>query len=629
MPNRPRLDDVARYANDMVFLSDAEHRLLDVNDRAMALLGYAREELLGMTAQDLRDPATLADFLDRVRLEREQGGAVFETRYRRKDGSTFPVEVSVRVFELNGRLYHQATARDITDRKRAEDERIDQLAELRRAQVALRASEAKFRAAFESAGMGIHFVDPEGRILEHNNFLSAMLGYAPGELRGRSLGEVLDPTHVSPALASLREMVEGRRDRMVEERRYRKDNGSFAHVVVRATAVRDERGAFQYAIGVVEDVTEKRALEAQLLFADRMSALGTLAAGVAHEINNPLAFVLSNLSYAIEELERTSAGPTEVTRALEEAREGAVRVREIVRDLKTFSRPEERPDEEVDLRAVLRSAMNLAHNEIRHRAQLEVDLQPIPPVLASAHRLGQVFLNLLINAAQAIAEGQADQNRIRVTCRAFGPRQVAVEISDTGCGIPAEHLSRIFEPFFTTKPVGVGTGLGLSVCHGIVTGLGGDIAVESRPGATTFRVTLPAVSLAMAGAGEAAAAAGKARILIVDDEPMVARALARILAMHDVTVLNSGPEALERLQTEPAYDVVLCDLMMPEMTGMELHERLCQAGTTPCDRLVFITGGAFTPQARAFLARVPNPRVEKPFEPAALRALVDGLVARR
>jgi PAS domain S-box-containing protein len=512
----------------------------------------------------------------------------------------------------------------------AEGERDGQLEQLRRAQEALHTSEAKFRAAFEGAGMGIHFVDADGRILEHNNVLATMLGYGAEELRGRSVCELVDPSQAQSSLTALREMVEGRRERAVEERRYRTKQGGFTNTVVRATVVRDERGAFQYAVGVVEDVTDKRALEAQLLFADRMSALGTLAAGVAHEINNPLAFVLSNLSYAIEELERISGGPTEVTRALEEAREGAVRVREIVRDLKTFSRPEERPDEEVDVRAVLRSAMNLAHNEIRHRAQLEVDLQPVPPVLASAHRLGQVFLNLLINAAQAIAEGQADQNRIRVACRAFGPRQVAVEISDTGCGIPAEHLSRIFEPFFTTKPVGVGTGLGLSVCHGIITALGGDIAVESRPGATSFRVTLPAVALAASsGEGQPAAAAGRARILVVDDEPMVTRALARILAMHDVTVLNSGPEALAQLQTGPAYDVVLCDLMMPDMTGMELHERLCAGGTTPSDRLVFITGGAFTPQAREFLARVPNPRVEKPFEPAALRALVDGLVARR
>src|SRR5574337_2056819 len=210
MQNRPRLDDVARYANDMVFLTDAEHRLLDVNDRAAALLGYGREELLRMKAPELRDPATVVDFPDRVREERAQGSALFETRYRRKDGSTFPVEVSVRVFELNGELYHQATARDITDRKRAEEERAGQMEELRRAQEALRASEAKFRAAFEGAGMGIHFADAQGRLVEHNGVLCAMLGYTPEEMRRLSLRDVLEPGQLATAGSDLRDLVEGR-----------------------------------------------------------------------------------------------------------------------------------------------------------------------------------------------------------------------------------------------------------------------------------------------------------------------------------------------------------------------------------------------------------------------------------
>ncbi|HYS79079.1 MAG TPA: ATP-binding protein [Anaeromyxobacteraceae bacterium] len=501
--------------------------------------------------------------------------------------------------------------------------------ERRSVEEALRASEAKFRTAFFNAGIGIHLVDANGRVLEHNQVLSTMLGYSPEEMRGMHLRQLLDAPHTDGAEEALQEMVRGHRDAFTGERRYRGKDGRIRHAVVRATAVRDEQGAFQYCIAMVEDVTEKRALEAQLLFADRMSALGTLAAGVAHEINNPLAFILSNLTYALEELARTGTAPGEVVRALEEAREGSVRVREIVRDLKTFSRPEDRPDEEVDLPAVLRSAMNLAQNEIRHRAQLEADLRPVPPVSASAHRLGQVFLNLLINAAQAIPEGQADRHRIGVVCRAEGA-QVVVEVSDTGVGIPEELLPRVFEPFFTTKPVGVGTGLGLSVCHGIVTAVGGDITVESRPGATTFRVLLPAADAPAPAAEEPPrppARRTRVRVLVVDDEPMVARAIARTLSAHDVTVLHSGAAALERLRQDAGYDVVLCDLMMPEVNGMDLHERLLLEAPATSERLVFMTGGAFTSQAREFLARVPNARVDKPFEPAALRALVDGLVA--
>ena len=499
----------------------------------------------------------------------------------------------------------------------------------RREEQALRTSEAKFRAAFYNAATGIHLLDGDGHVLEHNQVLASMLGYSAEEMRGMHLRQLLDPEQLEGAETALREMALGKRDASTGERRYRGKDGRTHHAVVRATAVRDSKGAFQYAIAMVEDVTEKRALEAQLLLADRMSALGTLAAGVAHEINNPLAFILSNLTYALEELARTGTAPGEVVRALEEAREGSVRVREIVRDLKTFSRPEEGLDEEVDLPTVVRSAMNLAQNEIRHRAQLEVDLRPVPPVSASAHRLGQVFLNLLINAAQAIPEGQADRHRIRVACRQEGGR-VVVEVSDTGAGIAEEHLHRIFEPFFTTKPVGVGTGLGLSVCHGIVTAVGGEITVESRPGATTFRVTLPATIAAAAAAEEPTrprARRGRARVMVVDDEPMVARAIARTLSAHEVTVLQSGAAALARLRQDPGYDVILCDLMMPELNGMELHERLLLEAPCACERLVFMTGGAFTPQAREFLERVPNPRVDKPFEPAALRALVEGLVA--
>ena len=168
------------------------------------------------------------------------------------------------------------------------------------------------------------------------------------------------------------------------------------------------------------------------------------------------------------------------------------------------------------------------------------------------------------------------------------------------------------------------------MCHGIVTAVGGDITVESRPGATTFRVVLPAADAPPPAVEEPPrppARRTRARVLVVDDEPMVARAIARTLSAHDVTVLHSGAAALERLRQDAGYDVVLCDLMMPEVNGMDLHERLLLEAPATSERLVFMTGGAFTPQARDFLARVPNARVDKPFEPAALRALVDGLVA--
>jgi two-component system NtrC family sensor kinase len=239
-----------------------------------------------------------------------------------------------------------------------------------------------------------------------------------------------------------------------------------------------------------------RATQAQLLFADRLIALGRIAAGVGHEINNPLAFILSNLEYIHQELQQkaqlSEQERQEVLEALAETRDGAERIRLIVRDLQSLTRAEEVGTGPSDLAAVLRTAAKMAMHELRHRARLVVECEGIPPIQGNGARLGQVFLNLLLNAAQAIAPGDVEANQVHVVARAGPPGRVVVEVSDTGCGISPEHRERIFDPFFTTKPLGVGTGLGLAVCHGIVTSLGGTLTVDSEPGrGSTFRVTLP------------------------------------------------------------------------------------------------------------------------------------------
>jgi CheY-like chemotaxis protein/two-component sensor histidine kinase len=385
-------------------------------------------------------------------------------------------------------------------------------------------------------------------------------------------------------------------------------------------------------VSVVEDLSEKKRLEAQLVLAERMASVGTLAAGVAHEINNPLAFVLSNLEFTIGELTRAGADG-EVVRALEEAHNGADRVRAIVRDLKTFSRADDDAREPVDVRRVLQAAVGVAANELRHRARVAVDPGPVPPVLASEHRLGQVFLNLLINAAHAIPEGHPAEHVVRASTGTAEDGRAVVEISDTGSGIAPEILARIFDPFFTTKPVGVGTGLGLSICHGIVSALGGEIEVRTVVGAgTTFRVLLPPTARCDERGTPAAPPASprRGRVLVVDDEPLVARAMGRVLAAHEVVVCGGARAALAELEREgEAFDVVICDLMMPEMTGMDLHAHLAAIAPALAERIVFVTGGAFTDRAREFLASVPNPQLEKPFDPSALRELVARLVAPR
>ncbi len=239
------------------------------------------------------------------------------------------------------------------------------------------------------------------------------------------------------------------------------------------------------------------ATRAQLLFADRLVTVGQLAAGVSHEINNPLSFILANLNSVRAELARLQGAPSGEQRrswqeALAETHEGAERVRLIVRDLQSFTRAESLESGPVDVAAVVRSAAKMAGHEIRGRARLVLEVDGAPEVHGHGARLCQVFLNLLLNAAHAIEPGEADAHTIRVTVRPQGPERLQVEVRDTGCGIPPENLERIFEPFFTTKPLGVGTGLGLAVCHDIITAHGGNIRVESAVGhGTTFQVELP------------------------------------------------------------------------------------------------------------------------------------------
>jgi CheY-like chemotaxis protein len=297
-----------------------------------------------------------------------------------------------------------------------------------------------------------------------------------------------------------------------------------------------------------------------------------------------------------------------------------------------------RSDEEerrgpVDVRGVLESSARMASNEIRHRARLVKDYGDAPPAHANEARLGQVFLNLLINAAQAIPEGRAEANEIGIATRSDAAGNVVVEIRDTGSGIPPDVLPRIFDPFFTTKPVGVGTGLGLAICHRIIVSLGGSISVDTRPGkGTQFRITLPRAGAQAAPAAKAAGAEAaqgrRGRVLVIDDEPALCTMIQRILAsQHEVVAITRAREALRVLGEGGRFDAILCDLMMPEMTGMELHAELSRLDPEQAGRVIFMTGGAFTQNARTFLDQVKNPTVEKPFTAATLRGAVRGLLA--
>jgi signal transduction histidine kinase len=394
---------------------------------------------------------------------------------------------------------------------------------------------------------------------------------------------------------------------------------------------------------------ERRQIQEQLMISERMASMGTLAAGVAHEINNPLSVVAGNLDVIRDDLERMArsldqerAAPELLDRlrgaagglreSVRDAEEATDRVRAIVRDLRVFSRPEDDRRDALDVHRVLESAARMARNEVRHRARLVFDFGRTPPVDGNEGRLGQVFLNLIVNAAHAIPEGNTESNTIALRTR-FDGQMVVVEVADTGSGIPPDVLPRIFDAFFTTKPIGVGTGLGLAICHRLLAAMNGRVEVETRVGAgTTFRVFLPRArtgqtrEISVPAPAPSAIARRPAAVLVVEDELALGRVLGRLLAPHRITALARAREALERIDRGDHFDLILCDLMMPEMTGMEFHAQLAAHHPRIASRVVFMTGGAFTAGARAYLESVPNLRLDKPLDTGRLRRLVDELV---
>jgi two-component system, NtrC family, sensor kinase len=416
----------------------------------------------------------------------------------------------------------------------------------------------------------------------------------------------------------------------------------------RLAASEAERDALQRHSALLEETVRGRtaALEKsleqlkraqdQLQLADRLASVGQLAAGVAHEINNPLAYITSNLRFVGDELKlgRPSSPEerNELVQALQEALEGSQRVAHIVRDLKQFSRGDENDEGPAFLEEVLRSVFKMAAPELRHRTRLVSETTGGGWVRGSSARLGQVFLNLVLNAVQAMPTGRPmDENVVQLHVFRRG-EEVWVEIKDTGVGMAPQVRARIFDPFFTTRPVGEGTGLGLAVCHGIVTAVGGRIEVESEVGrGSTFRVALkvaeePTEEVTSPDLVSNTTVVRERRlVLVVDDEPHVRKALERMLRQHELRFANGGPEALAMLQAEPEIEVVLCDLMMPDMSGMELYARVAQCMPGRERTFLFMTGGGFTLEARAFLESVSNAVVDKPVDPATLGPLVSAI----
>lgn len=475
-----------------------------------------------------------------------------------------------------------------------------------------------------------------GTILFANRAWSELLAYPSADVFiGRNIFEYIHPDDRAMTRERLARIEQTREELPPAEVRVLRRDGTSATVELAPVRQVDVEGEPANLV-VARDVSPRRHLQEQLLVAHRVSSMGRLAAGVAHEINNPLTYVIGNLSVAAKGLSTmlpADADPNlvrELEKAIADARAGAERVRHIVGDLSAFSRPDRGDESSHDLRRVLDTAINMGWTQIRHRAQLVREFRDVPAVRGSPTRMGQLFLNLLLNAAQAIEEGDAQNNTICVGTSTDAEGRAVVSIHDTGAGIPEHVRKQMWEPFFTTKG-GEGTGLGLSVCQSIVTSMGGEItAAPSDRFNTVFSVTFPPATVsspempAPLGAGlESELLEG--RVLVVDDEPVVATLVRRALEPLDVYIMTSGRDALELIR-ELDFDVIVCDVIMPDVSGMDLYERVRSERPGLERRVVFMTAGVYTKRESNFLNTVENPVVEKPFDLDVLNDTVQAVL---
>lgn len=484
----------------------------------------------------------------------------------------------------------------------------------------LNESERGFQRVIEASPYGIVLLKG-GAVAYANSVVGRTLCRSSDELMGRRLTEFVTDAEVVQS-------------GILEDGEHRFHAGAgHSHVeVVQGPEVLFEGKT--HRLCVLRDISEKRAMESQLRLSDRLSALGSVAAGIAHEINNPLAYVLANANVLRSQIDELELGPVAretLAELTDDVREGASRVRDVVRGLRTLSHPSDEELGPVALGPVVASAYAIVHSDLSHRAEVLVDIPPTTPtVRGNEARLGQVVLNLLVNAAQAFSDERPTPGHVEVRAT-FDDARVQLVISDDGPGMSQEVLARVFEPFFTTKPIGEGTGLGLTICRRIIQNLGGELEVVSTLGEGTVVTIDLQVDLASKPnvhvRRRALTPDHAAKVLIIDDEARVGASLARLLRGHDCTVVASGAKGLE-LMAQQSFDIVFCDLMMPEMTGMDVYESLRERGAGEEQVLVFVTGGAFTARARTFVSSCSNTIIEKPFDATLVRELTRDHIGR-
>ena len=565
------------------------------------------------------------DIEDRVRLvdALQKRGFVqgFELQARRADGTVFPASLTSRLIEFQGQAAIVSGVLDLTEQKRAE-------AEIARQREALRQSEQRFRTIAEAHPVPVLIVRrADRRLLYASQPFLELMRVRPDEVGRMTTTPLFADEDERDAIS--RTLHAEQEVRSVELTMYRPDGSRFpAAITARVVEYEGEDAA---VFGIV-DLTEQKKAEAEIARqrealhqSEKLNALGSLLANVAHELNNPLSVVVG---YAT--MMRDMA-PDDTTRQRAiKVHAAAERCARIVRTFLTMVRRKPEAWTPVRIDQVIESALDVVGYGLRSAdVAVDLDLAPdLPAVAGDGDQLTLVVMNLIVNAQHAL-QAQPPPRRLEISTRRQDAT-VQIEVADNGPGIPAEIAERIFDPFFTTKPQGVGTGIGLSVCQGIVSSHGGEIAVASRPdGGTLFTISLPTTTLEAIPTKPVAAPAPIAgRILVVEDEVEIAQMVSEVLHRdhHQVAVAKSGRQALDHL-AEHAVDLILSDLRMPDLDGPGLHRELSASAPELARRMIFVTGDVLTPQTATFLAETSLPVIEKPIDPYDLRLKVQTYLA--
>jgi len=476
----------------------------------------------------------------------------------------------------------------------------------------LSAGKREWEEMADAIGHAICIIDGRGLIRRANRSFAALVGTPVTALPGRPWSALLPQAWAEPIRTVIGTPGIAGATEIRQERR-----------IYSASALALKGNDDESAVVIIEDHTETRRLQEHLIQSEKLSAIGQLIAGVAHELNNPLASVLGFADYLVE----SGDVPEHLAEPLRVIQQEAQRAAAIVKNLLTFARRQERDRRRLAIGTVLERTIALLRNQMLGlHVEVELSVDPdLPEIDGNFNQLQQVFLNLANNAAQAIAStGRPGGGRVAVHARRWLDG-VAVEVTDDGPGIPEALHQRVFEPFFTTKPEGEGTGLGLSICMGIVKEHGGRITLQSAPGhGATFTVELPAASLTpLVAAAPEARSPSAGRILLVDDEPHILHYMRATLTAwgHQVDVASDGVEALARA-LEGCYDVIITDVRMPNLGGRELYERLHRDAPQVAARVVFSTGDTVRDDTMAFLEQAGRPVLHKPFKLAELRQVL-------